>query len=66
MIFFKKYTAWMAVGLLGVMTFTACSDDDSYAERRDRERSQISSFVKTEPARLVRMATPYYMLRRLR
>lgn len=46
MIFFKKYTAWMAVGLLGVMTFTACSDDDSYAERRDRERSQISSFVK--------------------
>ena len=36
----------MAVGLLGVMTFTACSDDDSYAERRDRERSQISSFVK--------------------
>lgn len=56
----------MAVGLLGVMTFTACSDDDSYAERRDRERSQISSFVKTEPARLVRMATLYYMLRRLR
>lgn len=44
--FIGKCTAWLAFVMVGVMTFTACSDDDSYAERRDRERSQISSFVK--------------------
>lgn len=27
--------------------FTACDDDDSYAERRERERNQISSFLRT-------------------
>lgn len=44
--FFNPYAALVAVGLAALMGLTACDDDDSYAERRDRERSQIASFVR--------------------
>lgn len=42
----KKYGLGLLLLLVWGITFSSCDDDDSYADRRERERSQISAFLQ--------------------
>lgn len=42
----KRYGLCLLLLLAWGITFTSCDDDDSYADRRERERSQISAFLQ--------------------
>ncbi len=43
----KQYGIFLLLLLAIGSTFYSCDDDDSYADRRDRERSQISAFLQS-------------------
>lgn len=43
----QKLTTLFLLFAAAAAFFVSCDDDDSYAERRERERDQISSFLRT-------------------
>ena len=41
-----SYTCLLALVLVSTFSFTSCDDDETYADRRKRERKQVESFLK--------------------
>lgn len=41
-----SYTCLLALVLVSTFSFTSCEDDETYADRRKRERKQVESFLK--------------------
>ncbi len=44
----KNYTIWSMLLVILAMGFTSCSDEDTYADQKERERDAIKAFINRE------------------
>lgn len=48
-----KNLTYLLLLLLGVTTFVACNDDETYADQKDRERSAINKYIADSAVRVI-------------
>ena len=43
----------LLLALVGIMLFTACSNDETYADQKKKERSAINSYIANQKIKVI-------------
>ena len=45
--------SWMIAALMGMVLFTACNDDETYADQKKKERAAITSYIAKQGIKVI-------------